>query len=174
MNKFTFKDIVKVVGRVETQYYIVTNFEDFSPNYDGSDFYYDVVRIYPVATSILSEHFYEKDLMLVTSADKKEYKMIMEFVLKQEGLAGWKGKAHYLKSIEANSNLKDIENLDNLEPVETTVKDYTTIDQCLDAMNTLELLYVTTEDKSYLQLRELIADRLKELSKESVVNGESR
>lgn len=174
MNKFTFSDIVKVVGRLNTQYYIITNFEDFSPKRDGSDFSYEAVRIYPVAKNPLVEHYYEKDLVLIANADKKEAKMIMEFVLKQEHLAGWKGKAHYLRIIETNTNLKDVDNLDNVQVEPTTIADYTTTDQCLDAINTLAILFEVTEDVSYLQLRETITIKLKELSTGSVVNGESR
>jgi hypothetical protein len=158
---FTHGDIVKIkFTKNGLEYFIVTDVYDFSEKQDGSDLNYEVMQIYPIAIESLMLNVDGSKLELHAKGNEKDGEMVIDFVMKERAKRGWIGVPdfqaviyHNLKSDGVKKvyqpNL-DIINYDKLE----------TIDECLDAINDLNILHKFFGDEAYLQLREVVLKRL--------------
>jgi hypothetical protein len=165
---FKYGDIVKLKSDIErAEYYIVTDICDFSDNEDGSEMEYQIMRIYPVfMTSLVSVVEEEKIEYL---GDRDDEKTIIDFVMKERNKRGWYGIPDFIIAIGNNLNAdekmkakkkkikkpKDVIRYDKLN----------NIDDCLIAIYDLKTLHEMFGDESYIQLKELVIETAKQLTK---------
>lgn len=173
---FSYGDIVKPkFGSNGIEYYIVTDVADFSKKNDGSDMCYEVMRIFPIAkvTKVIS--FDEKQIELQAKGKTKDSKLIIDFVMKKRAEKGWTETPDFEAHIYHNESVaknvikykkKATGEIILLNEEDTDVIRYDlleTVDDCLDAMSGLRDLYNVFGDEAYLQLSEIVQNRLKQL-----------
>ncbi|QIW89865.1 hypothetical protein PQE71_gp183 [Bacillus phage Izhevsk] len=140
---------------------------------------YTAIKIYPV------EH--EGEVYICTSATletvalvhQKQHEVIMEMINRKRNERGMKWEAEYMRAIKAKKKQGFIQSFEKAEikpkkkrgrPKKLKDKDdvveyhkLETVDDCLDALNNLSALHKMFGDEAYIQLKEVVTDRLKEL-----------
>lgn len=175
--KFKIGDIVKWKYSTETEYYIVTDYDDW-----GVDNMYEIMKIYPIREKSHVNYEPEGNLKMVAEKDGQQNKMMIQFIIEERNKKGYSGEPDFLKAIESNRKIRENVKEKRNNPDEILRKaglksdvirydKLGSVDECLDAMNDLKLLHETFGDEAYLQLRELVVNRLKELVLSSVDIG---
>lgn len=167
MQKFYIGDIVKfstvVTGKVDNTLYIVTDVADFSTE-KIVDIDYELAQIFPINIVTKYSTVGQDELFLHAGRLSKDRNGIIDFVMQERKMRGIYNTPDYIVNIgknivEENKRKKETER-------DTVVVRYdlmTTINECLDAYNDLSELHRTFGDESYLQLRDEVEKRLKEL-----------
>jgi hypothetical protein len=161
---FDFGDIVKPkfsFGGVE--YYIVTDVNDFSKSNDGSDMQYEIMRIFPISKASRVDNLDDKRLELVAKGGTKDARLVLDFVMKKRAEKGWNDTPDF--ETVMYHNMKLVNGVRVLsDPLDVVRYDQLgSIDECLDAMNDLQEMYNVFGDEAYLQLREVVQNRLRDL-----------
>lgn len=165
MREFNIGDIVKKNGGSKSFLYIVTDFNDHSiikGSKEVVDIDYEVTQIFPVSILTYQSIVGQNDLIIHAKHNSKDNEFVLEFIKKEREARGLFGKPDYITIIENNLKKEtEIEQQKNLDIVRYDL--LKTVDECLDAMNDLEALYNTFGDELYLELKDLIKDKLKEI-----------
>jgi len=184
-------DIVQRNTNVKMEYFIVVDvFIRFSKEHhsnfgiDEKDTHYTAVQIYPVEKEGFLLNFKADAVNTVALLSQKQHEVIMEMIERKRKEKGMKWEAEYIKTIQektANNGFKQALNTSFKQaevkpkkkrgrPKKLKDKDdvveyhkLETIDDCLDALNNLTALHKMFGDEAYIQLKEVVTDRIKEL-----------
>ncbi|AYP68282.1 hypothetical protein PQE75_gp197 [Bacillus phage vB_BcoS-136] len=146
-------------------YYIVVDLADFSTS-NIKDVDYEIVQVYPVDKSreadirVYNHVFIER---YVGIDNKNSYRAFMEYVSKEREKLGLYGKPDYLSLIEDLHDINVFKAEKNLDVVHYNKID--NVDECLDAISDLKTLHEMFGDEAYLQLKDLVIERIKDLQK---------
>lgn len=174
MQKYNILDIVKTKDNGNILY-LVTDVQDFTkPVNTGQkpilDIDYELMQIYPVRTSPRYLIMGQDDIDLHVKDGSKGFNVLMEMIQKERERAGLFGTPDFLNIAKKNklaernhAIMKDNVNNKNTDIVRYDLLE--TIDDCLDALNDLGTLYFQFEDIAYLQLKEIVYERIKTLQK---------
>lgn len=160
---FIHGDIVKQRFAKSVEYFIVTDMADFSQNGDGSEMVYEVMRIYPITLTSKIANFDEKQLELIGKGNEKQGRMMLDYVIKERLKRGWRDEPDFLIAMSQNLKANKLNKAIPPKLDEIRYDKLPNIDSCLDAMNDLERLYELFGDEAFLQLREVVKSRLKQL-----------
>ncbi|UGO51049.1 hypothetical protein PQE70_gp196 [Bacillus phage vB_BanS_Nate] len=156
----------------------------FSVNDDATK--YTGIQIYPIESEGQIMKFQGDMIEIVALTDEAQHAKIMEIVHEERERRNIKWEAEYMKTIreKINSGLalewegknKKAEKVEvkpkkkRGRPKKLKDKDdvieyhkLATVDDCLDALNDLSILHEMFGDESYIQLKEVVTNRLKEL-----------
>lgn len=97
--RFNVGDIVKLKLLGEAHYYMVTDFIDFSANEKDINVDYDIVLIYPVLENPKIEYTIHKELVKVADFKSKEYKVLMDYIVKERIARGFKDIPDNIKHV---------------------------------------------------------------------------
>lgn len=146
---------------------------------NDEDTKYTACKIYPVDN--------EGEMYICTSATletvafmhQKQHEVIMTMVNRKRVERGLKREAYYMEAIRRKRNQGFTTSFEKAEikpkkkrgrPKKLKDKDdvveyhkLETIDECLDALNNLSALHKMFGDEAYIQLKEVVTNRLKEL-----------
>ncbi|MDS7057071.1 hypothetical protein NXG04_07215 [Klebsiella pneumoniae] len=183
-------DIVKRNTNRKMEYFIIVDvflqFEkttEFSFKIDASETKYTGIQIYPVELEGQVLRFTNDMVESVARIDEAQHAKIMEIINIERVRRGIKWEADYMKTIkqkidsglalEWTGGQKKVEVKPKKKrgrPKKLKDKDdvieyhkLPTIDDCLDALNDLSDLHKAFGDEAYLQLKEVVTKRLKEL-----------
>lgn len=183
-------DIVRRNTNRKMEYFIVVDVflqfnktKEFSFEVDASETKYTGIQIYPVEKEGQILRFRNDIVEPVAFIDEAQHAKIMEIVNAERKRLGLKWKAEYMETIEQKINSgMAVEWTGGKKKVEVKPKkkrgrpkklkdkddviEYhklSTIDDCLDALNDLSNLHKMFGDEAYIQLREVVTNRLKEL-----------
>lgn len=163
---FTFGDIVKLkFGLNGIEYFIVTDALDFSKDQDGSDMQYEIMRIFPAMKASMIANVDEKKIEIVAKDGTKDSRLILDFVMRKRYERGWHDTPDFDIALRQNRKAENGEGKAKHKDKDDVVRydKLGSVDQCLDAMNDLQRLYNVFGDEAYLQLREVVQNRLKDL-----------
>lgn len=163
---FDFGDIVKPkFGLGGVEYYIITDVNDFSQDNDGSDMNYELMRIFPISKASKVDNLDDKRIEIIAKGDTKDARLILDFVMKKRIEKGWRDTPDFETVLFHNMKLVKGEREMNFPKIDDVVRydKLGSIDECLDAMNDLKTLHNVFGDEAYLQLREVVQNRLKDL-----------
>lgn len=185
-------DIVQKNTNVKMEYWIVVDVflkftkeqSDFTFGIDEENTTYTAVQIYPVENEGSIFTFKSDRVNTVAFIYQKQHEVIMEMIERKRKEKGMKWEAEYIKTIQAktaNNGFKEALNTSFKQaevkpkkkrgrPKKLKDKDdvveyhkLETIDDCLDALNNLTALHKMFGDEAYIQLKEVVTDRIKEL-----------
>lgn len=169
--KFKIGDIVKLKTD-ERIVYMITDSLDLSECGKEPNIEYEVAVILPIVKETLTYVYNEKELNCVAKVEeRREYKAVVDYVKRERSKVGLFGEPDYVRYAETNKHTSATEDLTVEKPKKVKSKttknvNYSsleTIDECLDAINDLNLLYKTFKNKSYLKYKEAVEERLREL-----------
>jgi hypothetical protein len=180
VSAYNIGDIVTYkVSNGTSEYYIITDMEDYSfETSDGEwlkDIDYQIAMIYPVLRKTKFAVVDEEVIRLVAREEDQQYSLIFELVNRERDKRQWFGKPDYMVFVEtnkvANQKKKDGSLVATKYGWKEKVKDLDvikyhelkTVNECLDAMNDLTALHKNFGDEAYLQLKEFVMTRLREL-----------
>jgi hypothetical protein len=164
MSEFQIGDMI---GHLlfENQTFMITDFEDFSKNRDGSDILYEVMDIFPITKNSKIRFFDSKFMEVKARKGNVNYDVSLKYLYQEREKLGFVGEPEYIKVINQNELMaKEKDKIK--EP--TDIIEYNkieTVDECLDAMNDLTRLHEMFGDDTYLKLRKTTVRRLKKLTK---------
>lgn len=178
MKEFNIGDVVKIKTDMhgDDVLFMVVDFADFTePSKHGEkpviDIDYELMQIYPIMKTSKYMTLSQNDLMLHARKDSRDYELLLKMLQKERERRNWFGVPDYIDV--ANRNIKAIskymkEERAELVKVKVPVKRLDVVrydlidnvDECLDAINDLNKLYEQFGDESYLQLKELVKDRI--------------
>ena len=163
MEKYGIRDIVKFKKDIDDDiYYIITD-------YDGElhgEYFYKIAQIYPVKLESKNIIIRESLLSIFMRADDKDYEFLMREIKRDREKNGFYAIPSYEKEISKSLRLllhsARKKNKIVIKPSEDVVyyQNIDNIDECLDALNDLKILYKLFGDEAYLQLREMVEKRL--------------
>lgn len=172
MQEFNIKDMVRLSTGDEGVIYMIVDVFDFSDDEQveelDSDYDYELAQIYPTTSLTRYIQSTQSELTIVEEFGTKTYNMLWGLVLKEREEKGYYDAPSYLNVAEANLNFhkknKTYYNKIKLKEMDIVRYDrINTIDECLDALNDLTGLYEMFGDEAFLQLREVVMKRIKEL-----------
>lgn len=161
-----FGDVVKTkFFENGVEYFIITDIEDFSSDRDDEEYVYEVMKIFPVQEKSDTLYLTKKELSLIGKGNDSEGRTILHFVNKERNKAGLKQQPDYMQAILENSKATQLVRIKKKQDDDTIRYDkLKTVDDCLDAMNDLDELHKNFGDYAYLQLKDVVVERLKKLS----------
>lgn len=168
MQIYGIGDIVKQRNSNRMIYFIIT---DISIEDDERDEYiiYEVMKIYPVEDENDIDFFYQKELETIAFITQKQHKVIMNMVADERNRKRLMDTPEYIEILQ-KVKAKPVKRKRPGRPKKINNKDdvieyhkLETIDDCLDALNNLDSLHKMFGDESYIQLKEVVTKRLKEL-----------
>lgn len=167
MNKFQIGDMI---GHLlfENQTFMITDFDDFSKNRDGSDILYEAMDIFPITKNSKIRFFEPKHLVVKARKGNVNYDVSLKYLYQEREKLGYVGEPEYIRVIRQNEEMVEEKNKTE-EP--TDIIEYNkieTVDECLDAMNDLTRLHEMFGDDAYLKLRKTTIRRLKKITKKKV------
>lgn len=161
MYKFSIGDIVKFrdSSKSQTKYLLVAGIEDMSTP-STHEVYYEVSLVYPIAESIKKLTVSEEGLEIVAVYHEEECKMIKDFIKSERLKRGYNNDDIYLSPPKTK---KEKPKLKTHKEDVVYYNEIDNVDECLDAINDLTILHKLFGDESYLQLKEFVENRLKEI-----------
>lgn len=160
--------------RNDLDYFIVVDLFDYSLDSDKEIIEYELMQIYPyLEHPDIIKIKNKQDYYLVTREGTSTWNRMVGEVIEEHINFGWNSTPDFLMALEENKKLyskytqlsdalkggtkeqMDVIRYDNLK----------TVNECLDALNDLQQLHNVFGDEAYLQLREVVMKRLKELIK---------
>lgn len=174
-------DIVRI--RDNGACYIITHRIKFG---DTEETGYKLLKVYPASDEIEFVTVAEREVSIIAREGKYEYKIIMSFLNEEYRRIGFPSFLHFFKKamstqyintkikaknrgIGKRKNSTRAKNNNNSFPQQMLDAIYyneiETVDECLDALNDLNVLHEMFGDEAYQQLKELVLKRLEELSK---------
>ncbi|MFS0905831.1 hypothetical protein AB3N02_22670 [Priestia aryabhattai] len=180
MSAYNIGDIVTYkVSSGTIEYYIITDMEDYSfETADGEfikDIDYQIAMIYPVHRKTKFAVVDEEVIKLVAKETDQQYSLIFDLINKERDKRMWLGKPDYMVFVETNKVANQKKQDGSLVATKYGWKEkekdldvikyheLKTVDDCLDAMNDLTALHKNFGDEAYIQLKEFVMIRLKEL-----------
>jgi len=158
-------DIVKKVNSYGMEYHIVIDLERVDKTY-----FYEIMQMYPVATTSRRQFMEQSELAMVAEVGDINYSTIIGIIEDKRKDRGMDERADYWDYIEVTKSLEKYRKYDVQPELNLPVKDdiiqYHKLedkDKCLDALNDLDTLHKMFGDEAYLQLKEVVIKRLKEL-----------
>lgn len=190
--RYGIGDIVQKNTNVKMEYFIIVDvFLKFTKEttnltfgIDEENTVYTAVQIYPVEHEGSIMTFKSDKVNTVAFLHQKQNEVILEMVERKRKEQGMNWEAEYIKTIQAktaNNGFKEALNTSfnqaevkpkkkrgrpkKLKDKDDVVEYHKleTIDDCLDALNSLSALHKMFGDESYIQLKEVVTNRLKEL-----------
>lgn len=166
MQKFNIGDIVKMKEN-ENILFIIVDVADFSEK-GVVDIDYEMMQVFPIQRNSKYANVSQADIMIHAETDTKDSEILLRFIQKDREKAGWFGVPDFAHVII--QNLRAIDKAKGVKPpmrkndsIRYDLLD--TIDECLDAMNDLTTLHEMFGDEAYLQLKDLVQERIKKLQK---------
>lgn len=183
VQKYNINDIVRIKG-VDDVYYMITHIVDL--NGKGiKELSYRLVKIYPVSNVMESVIVNQRDTVIVAKSGKHEHGIVIACLNEEYRNIGYKDLTHFImraitlppsdkrnnvkKKAIATKRKNKTKTKNNHLSIEKQMQDaifyheIDNIDECLDAMNDLKALYKNFGDEAYLQLYDLVRNRLKQL-----------
>lgn len=144
----------------------------------SGNIFYETMKIFPIEK--VSQYLLvdSNDVVLHTENGVTEHKILLQFIKKEREKRGWFDIPDFIQVAEQNIVNKfakaSAEALMNTGEVKVKIvqKKYdvirydliNSVDECLDAINDLNILYEMFGDEAYIQLKELVAERIKEIT----------
>lgn len=166
--RLDFGDIVKprFFGN-GVEYYIVTDIDDYTLETCEEKITYELMKIYPVQEKSETSYKTVRDVSLIGNMNKSQGKTVMQFVSKERNKFGIKKHPDYLSAISENIKNTELVRVKKTDMDDKSFVRYDKIkdiDSCLDALNDLDRFYSIFGDEAYLQLKDIVFKRMKELA----------
>lgn len=162
MQKFNIGDIVKAKDN-NSILFIVVDMLDFTKATNNiSDIDYEMMQIYPVRRISKYATLSEGDIELHLGMEDLNSEMLMRFIAKERRKMGWLEEPDFLIAVRESLRFKSLP----LSRREYDIIRYdliNSVDECLDAIRDLNRLHEEFGDEAYLQLKEVVFKRIKEL-----------
>lgn len=161
-------DIVKPISiEANFEYHIVTDCETYrNPFTKKLSTRYQIMQIYPVKKSSEVNFCDKIDLFLVSKCGSHKAKHIMELVKKERQILGFTERADYFRTMEVNIHSENSSFEPFVDESEAELGVFLTLDEGLEAIHDLQNLYEIIGDKAYLEEKEKVIERIKEIIKE--------
>lgn len=160
--EYNIGDIIKIGNTEKAEYFIITDFEKD---------WYQLALIYPVSELVTAIRTFSNNFKCVAKYNTKDFEVVMSFINKERLKMNIHGESSYMNMVKHNLNSKEriiqrISQVDESiieERVEIDIERITNIDDGLDLMNHFSFLADVLEQAEYLEVVELIKERLIEL-----------
>lgn len=178
MQEFNIGDIVRLKDN-DSILFMVVDVADFTePSKHGEkpviDIDCELMQVYPILKNAKYTTVSQNDIDSHARRESKDSEILLRLIQKDRERNGWYGVPDFIEV--ANNNMKAIHKSNqktNVKQVKMPMKRLDVVrydlidnvDECLDAINDLNLLYEMFGDESYLQLKELVVSRLIRLQK---------
>lgn len=128
--------------------------------------------IFPVTRMSRIEVVNHLQVYSYSRVGEREHKMLLDFIGKERQKQGMFGETEYIKAISANKasikrgREKSVAVVNPKEIIDVVYYHrIDNVDECLDAINDMNTLHEMFGDEAYLQLKDLLSKRIKELQK---------
>jgi hypothetical protein len=149
--------------------YIISDFAKYiESGEEGFDFDCELIQIYPITKK---EYFVAIDSSLLTLQEKWNsvgFKALMKIIEEERNRRGMFGQPEYLEYIRISRLENKLDNIiSSMNALELRGNDvieydsFETIDECLDAINDLNILIEEFGDETYIGNKELTIETLK-------------
>lgn len=167
--EYNIGDIIKLTNHSSLEYHIITDYEDFSE--DMTDLHYQLIQIYPVSPVLATQYTSDKNFRIIAKRGSANADILHKFIKEERVKRGILGEPVYFDMINRNINstekfIKKISQKDESvieERIKIDIEEITNIDDGLDLMNHLAFLAKILDRDDYLEVRELVKERLAEL-----------
>lgn len=161
---FNIGDVVKIDD--ESELWIVLDYVDYS----STDIEYELMRIIPVRKNEEYTVCQQEDLSFHTKYNSKPYELLIDFINKERGRLGLFDEPQFIEivrnNLKASKELKSVRTEDSFIVLKLDDANYNmvkTIDECLDMINDLNMLYEAFKDEKYLEHKEMVFEQIKKL-----------
>lgn len=164
MGKPNIGDIVKINGDDKSIFIVVNTVQLETSLYDGIDICeYEIIKIYPIDKISKYMTVSQGGLTLHAKKNDKDHALILKFIQKDRERNGIYGVPEFVQVLNQNINI----NADN-EGVKISVIRHDiirydlikTVDECLDAINDLNMLYEMFDDDYFLTAKKQVYKRI--------------
>ena len=139
---------------MEGSLFIVLDVYDYT-DYDDVDseidIVYDAIKIFPITKNNVEFHFEHEDVFLHSKLNSEKHRITYETIKRLRVERGLEQEPHFMGEL-------------NLVSRDVDYSSGATVDDCLDMLNNLELLYDMFGDKEFKEKKKLVEARLMDLS----------
>jgi len=164
MNWFNIGDAVYLKKVGGTQIFMVVDFleyQEFLTDEVAEDKDYEIMQIYPVQEDASFEIVKYDELAIHSRLGSVNNEMLHHIIKKDREDMGLYGVPDFVRIANDSRDFHE-------SKIDKSIVDYTTfktIDECLDVINDLNMLHDAFGDKEYLDSKEIVIKRMKEIQK---------